>query len=141
MPWAGACWRSGCFYACGPRFTSAALYLGSFFIVLALAVFLQSLILLGAVVLAACAHVWLILPSEEQHLRDFFGEAYRSYAQQTPRLLPRLRNLRRPGKIEIKVAELLREAGRALGYGAIGAATEVVIQCRGQPWWPVLHLP
>lgn len=117
------------------------LYLGSFFIVLSLAVFLQSLVLLAAVVLVAILHATLVLPSEERHLIATFGDAYRTYARQTPSVLPRLRNLRRPGKIEIKVAELLREGGRALGCGMIGAASEVIIQCRAQPWWPVLHFP
>ena len=117
------------------------LYLGSFFIVVSLAVFLQSLVLLAAVVLVVVLHAILVLPSEERYLVATFGDAYRAYAQQTPSMLPRLRNLRRPGTIEIKVAELLREAGRALGCGVIGAASEVVIQCRAQPWWPVLHFP
>jgi protein-S-isoprenylcysteine O-methyltransferase Ste14 len=117
------------------------LYLGSFFIILALPVFLQSPILLAAVVLVTILHVALVLPSEERHLAQSFGDVYRAYAQQTPSILPRLRNLRRPGVIEIKVAELLREAGRAFGCGVIGAASEVVIQCRAQSWWPVLHFP
>jgi protein-S-isoprenylcysteine O-methyltransferase Ste14 len=118
------------------------LYLGSFVIILSLAVFLQSLLLLAGIGLVALLHVTLVLPSEERHLTQSFGDAYHTYAQRTPRLLPCLGNLRRPGKIEIKVSELLREAGRAFICGAIGAGTELVIQCRAQPWWPVLyHFP
>lgn len=118
------------------------LYLGSFIIILSLVVFLQSLVLLACLALVAILHVALVVPSEERYLVQSFGEAYQAYAQRTPRLLPRLRNLRRPGKVEIKVGELLREAGRAFLCGAIAAGTEVIIQCRAQPWWPVLyHLP
>ncbi len=117
------------------------LYLGSFFVIVSLAVFLQSMILLGAVVLVAALHALLVLPSEERYLIASFGPAYRAYAARTPRLIPRVRNLRRPGIIEIKVAELLREAGRAFGCGVIGAASEFVIQCRAQPWWPLVHFP
>jgi protein-S-isoprenylcysteine O-methyltransferase Ste14 len=117
------------------------LYLGSFFIVLSLALFLQSVIMLAAAAAVAVLHVAIIIPSEERHLLQSFGEAYRTYAQQTPRLVPRLGKLRRPGMIEIKVAELLREAGRAFGCLMIGAGTELVAECRSQPWWPVLfHL-
>jgi protein-S-isoprenylcysteine O-methyltransferase Ste14 len=118
------------------------LYLGSFFIILSLAVFLQSVILLVAVGLVALLHVAVVIPSEEQHLLRTFGDAYGAYARQTPSLMLRFGNLRRPGTIEVKVAELLREAGRAFGCVMIGAAVELVAYMRTQPWWPVLiHFP
>lgn len=112
------------------------LYIGSCFIILALACFLKSLTMLIAVVLAIILHGLLVIPSEERHLRCIFGEAYTEYQRSTPRFLPRLRLLRRPGVQEVKVAAFLRESARNLGLMVIALATEFVAHAKTEGWWP-----
>jgi protein-S-isoprenylcysteine O-methyltransferase Ste14 len=115
------------------------LYVGSFLIVLSLAVFLKSPVALGAVAIAAMVYRLWIIPSEERHALACFGAPYLEYQGATPRLLPSLRSLRRPRFVEVKVAELLRELARDFGCIMIGASAELIGHCRMAPWWP--HLP
>jgi len=114
------------------------LYLGSFLIILALACFMASPVVLAATIIVGLFYAFVIVPSEERHAESCFGEAYCAYAAVTPRFVPRFRNLRRPGRIEIKVAEFLREFSRMYGAVAIGATAEFLAYCRPQPWWPKL---
>ncbi len=63
-------------------------YLGVMLGTVAMALFTNYL---AAYALAAIAFPWLylIIVLEERELRDRFGEAYRIYQQQVPRLVPR----------------------------------------------------
>jgi hypothetical protein len=79
--------------------------------------------------------IWVI-PSEERHAIRCFGKPYRVYAQSTPRFIPRLSRLKRPGTIEVKVAAFLLESARDFGCILIGAATDFFAHTRLQPWWP-----
>jgi protein-S-isoprenylcysteine O-methyltransferase Ste14 len=114
------------------------LYVGSFFVAVSLAVFLKSPVVLVAVAATAFIYAVWIIPSEEQHALACFGAAYREYQAATPRFIPSFRRLKRPGFVEIKVAELLRELGRDLIGVMIGASAELVAHCRAEPWWPHL---
>ena len=114
------------------------LYVASLLIILALTLFLQSITLLAGAVLIALVYAIVIIPSEEQHVRDCFGTAYHDYCRHTPRFFPRWRSFERPGLQEVKVAAFLREFGRTFGFIALGAGADFLAFCRTQPWWPIL---
>ncbi len=112
------------------------LYVGSFLIILSLAVFLKSLTVLAAVALIALVYACFVVPSEERHASKCFGAAYRTYAHATPRFLPRSVRLGRPGMIEVKAAAFLQEFARDFGCIMIAAAAQLCAHLRLQPWWP-----
>jgi protein-S-isoprenylcysteine O-methyltransferase Ste14 len=114
------------------------LYVGSFFVAVSLAVFLKSPVVLAAVLATALLYAIWVLPSEEQHALACFGAAYREYQAATPGFIPNFRRLKRPGFVEIKVAELLRELGRDFIGIMLGASAQLVAHCRAAPWWPNL---
>lgn len=118
------------------------LYIGSFLILVSLAVFLISPLVLGAALVVGAVHAFIVVPSEERHAVACFGDAYRAYCARTPRFFPRRLKIGRPGTVEVKVAEFLREFARAYGFILLGAAAELLAYLRGLPWWPkLLNLP
>lgn len=112
------------------------LYFGSALVSLALVCFTSSPVVASAVVAALLLHGLIVVPSEERHLRRVFGQAYHEYQRATPRFLPRLARLRRPGRREVKIAACLRESGRNIGLIAIASAVECVARLRMEAWWP-----
>lgn len=118
------------------------LYVGSFLIALSLAVFLTSPTVLAALIIVAIFHALVVVPSEERHAAACFGEAYRAYCAVTPRFFPRAIRLGRPGRVDVKVGEFLREFARVYGFIVLGAAAEFLAFCRQLPSWPkLLSLP
>jgi len=118
------------------------LYVGSFLIIVSLAVFLESPVVLASALTMAGVYRLFIVPSEEANVAAIFGDAYHRYCAVTPRFWFCLARLSRPGKIEVKVTEFLREFARAYGLIAVGAIAEIVAFCRSLPWWPkLLNLP
>ncbi len=118
------------------------LYAASFLILVSLAIFLLSASVLAAACLLAIVYAFAVVPSEEQHALDCFGDEYREYTAATPRFLPRTLSIAPPGVIEIKGGAFLREYARTFGLIALGAAIDLLAYCRTQPWWPTpFHLP
>lgn len=118
------------------------LYVASFLILLALAIFLLSASVLAAAGLLAIVYAFVVVPSEERHALTCFGDEYRRFMAQTPRFLPRTLRIAPPGVIEIKVGAFLREYARTFGLIALAAALDLLAYCRTQPWWPTpFHLP
>ena len=112
------------------------LYVGAFLILASLAVFLTSPVVFAATLVIGLIYGLLIVPSEERHAAACFGDAYREYCAVTPRFWPRGIKLGRPGKVEVKVGEFMRELARVYGFIALGAAAEFLAYCRPLPWWP-----
>jgi hypothetical protein len=126
--------------------TRNPLYLGSMFIAFGFAAAAASwLILIALAVLFAAIYIPTIL-SEETYLREHFP-AFDAYAQQVPRLLPRIT----PGNVA--AAEPLdrgafspalyrkhREYNALMGAGAIYAALVLKLvwqhHATSSPWWP-----
>jgi len=135
--------KSKTLVTCGPfALCRHPLYVASFLVIVALGVFMLSLSVLAAALVLGVIYAVAVVPSEERHALACFGESYRAYADSTPRFLPRWRGIERPGTIEIKVAEFLREYGRAFGLITLGAVIDFAAYCRVQPWWPTpFHLP
>ena len=127
----------------GPyAFCRHPLYVASFLIVLSLATFLHSLTLLAVVAVLVAVYIVVLVPSEERHAIECFGEAYRQYMAATPRFIPRWRWEDRPGIVEVKIGPFLRECSRAYGLIALGACVGLLAYWRSQPWWPTFfHLP
>jgi protein-S-isoprenylcysteine O-methyltransferase Ste14 len=72
------------------------LYLGNFFIVLGIALFLQAWWLSLIAVLAFFIYYERILFAEEEFLRKKFGESYLNWARKTPVFFPKVKNWRSP---------------------------------------------
>ena len=118
------------------------LYTGSFLILLSLAIFLISPLVLGAALIVGALHAFIIVPSEERHAVECFGDEYRAYCTSTPRFFPRRMTFGRPGTVAVKVGEFLREFARVYGFIVLGAAADLLAYMRGLPWWPKpFHLP
>ncbi len=118
------------------------LYVGSFLVALALGLFLESLVVVGAVALAAAAYARVTIPAEERVLLAALGEPYARYQSSVPPLLPRFAGYHSPATIEVDVAALRREARRAARWLLLPAAVEVLLWLRAMPCWPrPFHLP
>jgi len=115
---------------------------GSFLILVALAIFLISPLVLSAALVVGAVHAFVVVPSEERHALACFGDEFRNYCASTPRFFPRRLTLGRPGTIHVKVGEFLREFARVYAFIVCGAAAELLAYARGVPWWPRLfYLP
>ncbi|MCG3127436.1 MAG: hypothetical protein CHACPFDD_02296 [Phycisphaerae bacterium] len=118
------------------------LYVASLLILVSLAIFLLSATVLAAAGLLATVYAFVVVPSEERHALNCFGDEYRGYTAATPRFIPKTLRIAPPGVIETKVGAFLREYARTFGLIALGAAIDLLAYCRTQPWWPTpFHLP
>jgi protein-S-isoprenylcysteine O-methyltransferase Ste14 len=113
------------------------LYVGSFLIVLSTALFLDSLVLLIALILTVPAYHLFVIPREEARLRDRFGIAYTKYCKRTNRYLPRIRaKSARPRVLEVDMAAVATECSRAFWWAALPLFCALVTWLRVQQWWP-----
>jgi protein-S-isoprenylcysteine O-methyltransferase Ste14 len=118
------------------------LYVGSFFIALSMALFLDSLVLLAAALLTAIAYHLHVIPREEGRLVDRFGAPYLAYCRATPRYLPGRAAVAatigpKPARVlEVDLSALATECGRAVWWAALPLAAVLITWLRVQPWWP-----
>jgi hypothetical protein len=118
------------------------LYVGTFLLGVSGALFVDSPVILAAVMLLGAFYVLFTIPVEERHLCELLGDAYVAYRRQTPRLIPRLGHYHSPDRIEINVASLWLEMKRALLWLLLPAACEILSTLRTSSWWsPPFHLP
>lgn len=118
------------------------LYLGSFLLILALAIFLKSLVFGAGVAAAAIAYMTLTVPIEERSLLATLGQEYADYCSRVPRYWPNARKYWSPRAITVDVPSLTAEMRRALGWVWLPFAGALIAHLRVQPWWPQwLFLP
>ena len=85
------------------------LYVGNFFVVLGMTLFVQVWWFAAAVWLAYWIYYERIIFAEEEYLREKFGQQFLEWAKDTPTYFPNLRNWRRPGLPLALKAVLRRE--------------------------------
>ncbi len=118
------------------------LYVGTFLIGVALALFLQSLLVLVAVVLGMAVYASGTIPAEEVFLGEKFGAPYSDYLRRTPRYLPSFRLYRSPQFIDVNLKGLRKELIGACGWLLIPLIGDLLNYGRQQPWWPdIFQLP
>lgn len=119
------------------------LYVGALCIGLSAALLLHSVILLGAVLLAAVHYAWSVVPAEEAFLRRAVGTAdFDAYAARTPRWLPNFRLFQSPRYHEFDAKAVRKEFLRAARLLCAAVAMTLLAAARYEPWWPAwLRLP
>lgn len=116
--------------------TRNPLYFGGFCFALSVTLFLKSVLLLAATVLAARVYSQWVIAAEEHVLENNFGDAFRTYARLTPRLFPRFFRYYAPTTVEINCRALRGEARRVWLAAAMPFSAEALMHLRTAPWWP-----
>lgn len=104
-------------------------------------------LLLGSWLIAAIVTsvIYLILSRtaerEERYLLVQFGAAYQTYAQQVPRILPRLAPIRTAPQILVSLGPLKLTYRDALVFLGFLPAAVLIDWIRGAGLWPMLILP
>jgi protein-S-isoprenylcysteine O-methyltransferase Ste14 len=114
------------------------LYLGTFLMVLSMAVFLESLTLMAGLALAAWLYLSTTVPVEERRLRDRFGPKFDEYCARVPRLIPRFSSFQSADTIEVRLNGLFSESIRTARWIWIPLLCLLVCQLRSQATWPHL---
>ncbi len=114
------------------------LYLGTFLMYLSQALFLKSAFF-GLGLLVPWLAYWLaVIPAEEQHLQETFGEAYATYLRTVPRLWPKWSLYHSPERLDVDVRSVSKEFFRACGWLSMPLVAEAICLLRFEPSWPVL---
>jgi protein-S-isoprenylcysteine O-methyltransferase Ste14 len=116
--------------------TRNPLYLGSLFLALACCGFFQSFTLLIGVAAVYALYARGVVVAEERMLLQLFPEEYAAYQLRTPRFFPRFGAFKSPGKVQVDLGALQREAKRLAGAALLPIAAELVEYARDAPWWP-----
>lgn len=115
------------------------LYLGTFAMVLGVALFLKSAVFAVGLAFVWYLYVWYVVPAEEHYLRGRFASAYDDYCHRVPRWFPRFSLLRRDEIIR-PVADrgaVSREFMRMMWWVLLPVLALVTCHYRGTAWWEV----
>ncbi len=96
--------------------TRNPLYFGTFLMLLAFVLFLQSATFAVGALAAASLYLVMTIYDEERRLGHKFGPAYVAYCLTTPRFFPRPWLLHTPERVEVNVIGLVRECRSAALY-------------------------
>jgi protein-S-isoprenylcysteine O-methyltransferase Ste14 len=115
------------------------LYLGTFAMVLGVALFLKSMVFAAALVFVWFLYVWFVVPAEEHYLRGRFAAAYDDYCRRVPRWFPRLSELRRDEILRPVVdrGAVSREFLRMMWWILLPVLAEFTCHVRGTTWWQI----
>ena len=115
------------------------LYLGTFLMVVSVAIFMQSLTFSAGLILASWIYLSTTIPVEERRLRERFGSKFDTYCEEVPRLFPRFSGFQeclRPLKCGLN--GLMSEGIRTARWIWLPLICSVVVQLRSEPNWPHL---
>ena len=112
------------------------LYLGTFLMWSAAAVYLQSVVLAVGVVAAIAFYRWFAVPGEEKQLLATLGQPYELYCRETPRFIPRFSQFRSPQTLSVTTLGLWLECRRASRWVWLPILAEVINHLRAASWWP-----
>lgn len=118
--------------------TRNPLYLGIFFLVLSIAFFLGSPLIAVGTLVSTFVYIRLVIVSEERRLLSRWGQSFQEYCDRVPRFWPRWRLFRASPSVEVDLRTLKLEGYRALRWGLIPIACELVRLLEAQPVWPHL---
>jgi arginine exporter protein ArgO len=111
---------------------------GTFLMVLSVAVFLESLTFAVGLLLASWIYLSTTVPVEERRLQEHFGSKYLEYCQKVPRFFPRISSFQSSSTIEVRLSGLFSEGIRAARWIWLPILCLLVVQLRSQPNWPHL---
>jgi protein-S-isoprenylcysteine O-methyltransferase Ste14 len=115
------------------------LYLGSVLIGASAALFLESPVMLAALVIVAVVYGATTVRIEEAVLRSRHGdEACDEYLARVPAFVPSMRTFFTPPRITLDVNALRVEAARASRWVWVPLLGEALSLLRTQSWWPHL---
>lgn len=115
------------------------IYLGTFLLTLAVAVFLGSLTAVLGVLAVSIFYFQTTVSVEEDRLRERHGAAFDEYCARVPRIIPSLRSYRSPVAVELRMEGLQAEFVRTLRYVWLPIGCHLVTHLRSQAWWPDLN--
>jgi protein-S-isoprenylcysteine O-methyltransferase Ste14 len=113
------------------------LYLGTFAVVLGVALFMKSAVFAAGLAFVWFLYVWYVVPAEEWYMRGRFVAAYDDYCRRVPRWLPRLSQLHR-NEIVRQVADrraVSREFLRMMWWILLPLLAVLTCNVRGTAWW------
>jgi protein-S-isoprenylcysteine O-methyltransferase Ste14 len=84
------------------------LYVGSFFVVIGIALSLVNYVLLLAALFITVPLHFIVVLSEEEHLMELFGKQYAEYKRRTPRFWFRISNFRTSDQITVSPRSIYR---------------------------------
>lgn len=115
------------------------IYLGTFLLTMAVAVFLGSLTLVVGIFLVSIFYFQTTVSVEEERLLARHGEEFRDYCARVPRIIPSLRSYQSPVAVELRMEGLRAEFVRTLRYVWLPLGCHLVTHLRAQAWWPDLN--
>ena len=107
------------------------LYLGSFFLAVAAALFLNSAVAVAAVLIVALIYMLATVPAEEQVLRARHGDSYEEYTRRVPRYRPLWRGISTPDRLSVDIHCLRLECARASRWMWLPLLGELLPYLRG----------
>ena len=114
------------------------LYLASFLLALSAGLFLGSMLVSAAVIVAGAVYLVTTVPQEEAVLARQHPRGWADYAERVPRVFPRSITCRTPERITVDVQSLRDEAARAARWVLLPLLVELAAYLRTQAWWPQL---
>ena len=122
--------------------TRNPLYFGTFLMLMAVGVMLQSLSFIATSLVVAAIYILITVPEEERRLSDRFGETFDQYCERVPRFFPRMSLLESPAVVEVRAKGLYAEWTRMARWMLVPMLCHGVLHLRTLPWWPhYLQLP
>lgn len=106
------------------------LYLGSFMMLVGLAVLLRNPFFSVGTMMVVCFYCLWTIPAEETFLRDKLGPPYLIYCQTVPRLIPNFQLLRSPNRIHADIPSLVREIKRVSLWTSTACLFAFLHTCR-----------
>ena len=112
------------------------LYLGSFLLATASALFIQSWVFAVGILAVSLFYIIATVPREERHLKDGHGEEYAQYFRRVPRFIPRFSLFHAPAEITVSIKGLWIECRRIFPWVWIPLVGELIAHLRSQLWMP-----
>lgn len=116
--------------------TRNPLYVGTFLMILSLALLLKSPTFAIATAIVIAYYCIAVVPLEERVLRDVFGPKYANYCQSVPRWLPRVGAIYSPQLIAVNSQPMRSEINRAAWWLLLPLLAELHTYFRAWPEWP-----
>ncbi|QDU31781.1 hypothetical protein ETAA8_69410 [Anatilimnocola aggregata] len=118
------------------------LYLGSLLMCLSVGIFMQSLLLIGAMLLVSIIYLTITVPVEEERLAVCYGDEFRDYCRRVPRIIPNFSTYQSREEITVRLIGLRAELLRMMHWGAIPVLWYFLEHVRMLSWWPAwFNLP
>jgi protein-S-isoprenylcysteine O-methyltransferase Ste14 len=114
------------------------LYLGTCTIVMGVALLFTNPVMLLAILLLFVPATLMTIKMEESHLEELFGEEYRNYCRQAPRLWPSMRHYAGLETLEVSTRIIAKVAIETSGVLLVPLAEDIIQAFHSHNWLPAL---